>query len=52
MALMREVTGEEPKLYRTGKSCLYLKSLDDVDAGALQELVAASVVHMRETHGA
>lgn len=33
--------------YKTGKSCLYLKSLDDVDMDALRELVAESVKAMR-----
>jgi len=29
--------------HKTGKSCLYLKKLADVDAGVLQELIDASV---------
>jgi hypothetical protein len=29
--------------HRTGKGCLYLKRLDDVDAGALRELIDRSV---------
>lgn len=33
--------------YRTGKSCLYLKRLSDVDLGVLRELVTASVEAMR-----
>lgn len=33
--------------YTTGKSCLYLKKLADVDMEVLRELVAASVEHMR-----
>ena len=37
--------------FKTGKSCLYLKSLADVDEVALTELVAASVEHMRRTYG-
>lgn len=36
--------------YRTGKSCLYLKRLTDVDVDVLRDLVAASVAHMRKTH--
>ncbi len=36
--------------HKTGKSCLYLKSLADVDAGALKELVDASVAEMRRRH--
>lgn len=33
--------------YSTGKSCLYLKRLDDVDLDVLAELVQASVDHLR-----
>jgi hypothetical protein len=29
--------------HKTGKGCLYLKRLDDVDQGALRELIARSV---------
>lgn len=29
--------------YRTGKSCLYIKKLDDVDAKVLKQLIAKSV---------
>ena len=36
--------------YRTGKSCLYIRSLDDVDENVLQELIDASVKHMREKY--
>jgi len=32
--------------HKTGKSCLYLKQLADVDAGALQELIDCSVQAM------
>jgi hypothetical protein len=35
--------------YRTGKSCLYVNKLDDIDLGTLRELVRQSVVHVRET---
>lgn len=34
--------------HRTGKSCLYINRLDDVDLDVLEELVAASVEHLRE----
>ncbi len=34
--------------YKSGKSCLYLKSLADVDPAVLEELVARSVVDIRE----
>ena len=33
--------------YKTGKSCLYLKRLEDVDAKVLMELIAASVKQMK-----
>lgn len=33
--------------YKTGKSCLYVKRLDDVDRDVLRELVTRSVAHMR-----
>lgn len=32
--------------YKTGKSCLYIKRLDDVDAGVLEELVRRSVAYV------
>ena len=32
-----------------GKSCLYIKRLDDVDGDVLRELIAASLTHARET---
>jgi hypothetical protein len=34
--------------HRTGKSCLYLKSLEDVDRGVLEELIRAGVDAMGE----
>jgi len=36
--------------YKTGKSCLYVKRLADIDLEVLGELVAASVAHMRRTN--
>lgn len=36
--------------HKTGKSCLYLKRLSDVDLEVLRELVRESVEHMRRTH--
>jgi hypothetical protein len=33
--------------YKTGKSCLYIKRLADVDLAVLRTLVEASVKHMR-----
>jgi hypothetical protein len=37
--------------HKRGKSCLYLRRLADVDAGALRELIRLSVAAMREKHG-
>lgn len=37
--------------HKTGKSCLYIKSLDDVDLGVLTELVERSVNHVARAHG-
>jgi len=37
--------------HKTGKSCLYLKTLDDVDVGVLTELVERSVKHVAKVHG-
>jgi hypothetical protein len=36
--------------YSTGKSCLYIKRLADIDESALGELVRASVEHMRAAY--
>ncbi len=36
--------------HKTGKACLYLKRLEDVDLDVLRQLVAASVAHMREKY--
>jgi hypothetical protein len=36
--------------YKTGKSCLYIKNLEDVDPSVLRELVAKSVDHMKKTN--
>ena len=37
--------------FRTGKSCLYVNRLDDIDLGSLEELVRASVAEMRRRYG-
>ena len=34
----------------TGKSCLYIKKMDDIDADVLEELVKKSVEHMERAH--
>jgi hypothetical protein len=36
--------------FKTGKSCLYLNKLADIDLHILRELVEQSVEHMRKTH--
>ena len=36
--------------YKTGKSCLYIKKLDDVDNQVLQKLITASVREMRRLY--
>lgn len=36
--------------HSTGKSCLYIKRLADVDTDVLRQLVAASVAHMKATN--
>ncbi|MEO1170274.1 MAG: DUF1801 domain-containing protein, partial [Pseudomonadota bacterium] len=37
-------------MYKTGKSCLYVKRLSDIDMDVLAELVTASLAYMRETY--
>lgn len=36
--------------HSTGKSCLYIKKLEDVDQEVLRDLVNKSVAHMKETN--
>jgi hypothetical protein len=36
--------------HKTGKSCLYLKSLDAVDREVLEEIITDSVEYMRKNH--
>ncbi|MDJ0957677.1 MAG: DUF1801 domain-containing protein [Arenicellales bacterium] len=36
--------------YKTGKSCLYLNKLDDVDLTQLRELITQSVDYMHDTY--
>jgi len=36
--------------FKTGKSCLYVKNLDDIDRAVLADLVKASVAYMREKY--
>lgn len=37
--------------YKTGKSCLYIKTLEDVDRSVLSELIGASYEYMTEKYG-
>ena len=36
--------------YKTGKSCLYIKKLDDINRDILEELITASVNWMKENY--
>lgn len=36
--------------YKTGKSCLYVKRLSDIDMDVLEELILADIEYMRETY--
>lgn len=36
--------------HKTGKSCLYLNKLADVDTAVLKDLIAQSVAHMQATY--
>jgi len=36
--------------HRTGKSCLYIKRLSDLDEAVLEELIRSSVEWMREKY--
>lgn len=36
--------------FKTGKSCLYIKSLDDIDRSVLSQLIEESVAYMRKTY--
>ena len=38
--------------FKTGRSCLYINKLDDVDLSVLEELIASSVQYMVGKHGA
>lgn len=36
--------------YKTGKSCLYIKKLSDVDEAVLRELIRESLVYMKKQY--
>ena len=44
-----DVLVENLDKYKTGKSCLYIKKLEDVDRVTLEELIRQSVEYMIET---
>lgn len=37
--------------FKTGRSCLYVKKLEDIDVDVLRRLVRSSLVYMAETYG-
>jgi len=37
--------------HKTGKSCLYINKMEDVDLAVLQELIEESVKYMKEKYG-
>lgn len=37
--------------YKTGKACLYVKKMEDVDQKVLRELITESVRHMKKNYG-
>ena len=36
--------------HKTGKGCLYIKTLDDIDRDVLRDLITVSVEEMRQPH--
>jgi hypothetical protein len=51
-ALMREQLDLEPlSRYKTGKGCLYLRRLDDVDIGVLRKLLRRAAAYNVEARG-
>ena len=38
--------------HKTGKSCLYIKTLEDVDLDVLRQLITKSVAHMKKKYPA
>jgi len=37
--------------HKTGKSCLYIKGLSDIDTNVLEELIAGSLKHFEKKYG-
>ena len=46
----REKLLQELGKHRTGKVCVYIKRLSDIDVGVLEKLVKASVAEMRKRY--
>ena len=42
---------EQLGMFKTGKSCLYVKKLDDIDRNVLKELITASYEYMTNKYG-
>ena len=36
--------------YKTGKACLYIKKLEDIDVNVLKELIKQSVMYMEDKY--
>jgi hypothetical protein len=36
--------------FKTGKSCLYIKRLEDIDLDLLKQLITASVTYMKQQY--
>ena len=36
--------------FKTGKSCLYVKRLDDVDEDVLRDMISASIEHLKQRY--
>jgi hypothetical protein len=37
--------------YKTGKSCLYIKKIEDIDLEVLKDLIKSSYQHMTNKYG-
>lgn len=48
----RDIQAELDKLgkHKTGRACLYINKLADVDQGVLEKIIADGVAHMKATH--
>jgi predicted TPR repeat methyltransferase len=53
--LIDDYTGKEAQLarlgkHKTGKSCLYVKRLSDIDIDVLEEMLVGSLAYMAEKY--